>query len=223
LETKLTGDDHLVLTSNPSQLAAKLKEVPGMTVVKLWDVPFRTLHDQLNLGKAARHQEALAFEPFAHRPALWKARTRHFQGRRDANAKSQDEAIDDHREAAKFYTDKTVRPPDRQIARTTSSEKRRVETTAKSAATYWLGLLSFDEGKYDVAADWLGSAELSEKESPWSAGARYNLARTLEAQSRFDEAAKILNDDTSPQQHGNRIRAKRLQALAEKAKENESE
>jgi hypothetical protein len=225
LESKLAGDDNLVLTSAPSHVAEQLKDVPGISAVKLWDVPFRTLRDQLNLGITARHREALAFEPFAHRPGLWKARVLHFQGRKaEAEKGSLDEATDDHRDAAALYTSKNVRPTDRQIQRTSSSEKRRVDTTAKLGATYWIGLMSYDDGKYDVAADWLGRPELAADDSPWAAGARYNLARAQEARSNFAEAAKLLDEDKSPQQHGNQVRARRLkaQAEAEAAKQEQS-
>ncbi len=220
LESKLTGDHHLVLTVVPSDVAEQLKSIPGVNGVALWDVPFHTLVNQRTLGRAARHREALAFEPFAVRPLLWKARTRHFQGRREHDNKSSDDVIDDHREAAQFYG--AVRPPDTRIARLSSAEERRVNSTAKLDATYWIGLLSFDEGKYEVAADWLSHPQLSEDDSPWSTGARYNLARTLEALKKYDEAVKLLEEDTSPQQHGNRLRARSLKALVEKAKLDES-
>jgi hypothetical protein len=219
LESKLAGEDNLVLTSAPSEIAVQLKEIPGLAAVKLWDVPFRTLRDQLNLSKTPRYSEAVAFEPFAHRPGLWKARVLHFQGRHaEAEKGSLDEATDDHRDAAALYTSKQVRPTDRQIERTGSSEKRRVDSTAKLDATYWIGLMSYDDGKFDVAADWLGRPELTADDSLWASGARYNLARAQEARSNFADAAKLLEEDKSPQQHGNRIRARRLKAQAEATK-----
>jgi hypothetical protein len=46
--------------------------------------------------------------------------------------------------------------------------------------------------------------------SLWAFGANYNLARALEAQAKFAEAIAILEKDTSPQQHGNKIRARTL-------------
>ncbi len=223
LESKLTGDDHLVLTVVPSDVAKQLKSIQGVSGVALWDTPFRTLLNQLTLGRPARHREALAFEPFAVRPLLWKARMRHFQGRQETDNKSQDDAIDDHREAAQLYTSKSVRPTDAKIARVSSAEERRVNSTAKLDATYWIGLLSFDEGKYEVAADWLSRPQLSEDDSPWSSGARYNLARTLEVQNKFNEAIKLLEEDTSPQRHGNRLRARTLKARAAAEKQKESE
>ena len=159
----------------------------------------------------------MAFEPFAWRPVLWKARARHFQGRKELadESKRQDpeELTDDHRDAARLYMDKSIRPTDREIAASAEEEKR-IRTTAKLDATYWQGLLSFDDGKYDVAADWLGREELTAAESPWAAGTRYNLARTLEAQGKLEEAAKLLEQDTSPQGQGNKLRAKWLREKA---------
>ncbi len=215
VESKLTGDDRLVLTSRPSELAERLNSVPGMAEPRLWDVPFRTLRDQLSLGKSARHREALAFEPFAVLPVLWKARTRHFQGRRAVNAQSDEASIDDHHDAARLYTSKSVRPPDRDIAKSPSADESRIKTTAKLNAAYWLGLLSFDDEKYDVASHWLGRPELTAAESPWAAGARYNLARALEVQEKLAEAITLLEQDSSPQRHGNRLRARWLKSRSE--------
>lgn len=215
LESKLTGHDQLVLASRPSELAQRLKEVSGLAAARLWETPFRTLHDQWTLGPVARRREEVqAFKPFAVRPVLWKARTRHFQGRRRPTTRSTDEIIDDHREAAQLYSSKQVRPTDRDIARSPTAEERRVQSVAKLHATYWLGLLSFDDGKYEVAEHWLSRPELTAKGSPWASGARYNLARTYEAQGKLDEAIELLQPDTSPQSHGNRVRARWLKARA---------
>lgn len=216
LEGKLTGENHLVLTAMPSEMAAEIKTIPGVAGVKLWAKPFRTLHEQLTLGQQTRHREAIAFEPFAKRPLLWKARARHFQGRRERGARTDEEAIDDHREASGLYT--RVRLPDAKLARISSPGERRVDTLAKIDATYWLGLLSFDEGKFSVAGDWLGRSNLADEGSPWQAGTRYNMARALEAQGQLEEAASLLEEGTSPQSHGNRLRARMLRAKAEAAK-----
>lgn len=215
LEAGLPGEDHLGLTVNTSDIADQLKSVPGVASVSLWEVPFRTLRDQLNLGKAARHQEALAFEPFALRPALWNARTRHFQGRRKAATTPGGEALDDHQEAVKLYMSKSVRPRDTEIAKS-PPDKQRVDAEAKLNATYWLGLLSFDDGKYGVAANWFARPELNGNSSPWYTGAHYNLARSYEAEHKNDAAAPLLNDTPSPQQEGNRVRAAQLTSPPEK-------
>ncbi len=209
LEVALPGEDHLSLAVNASDLAAQLKSIAGISSVSLWEVPFRTVHDQLNLGKLARHSEALAFEPFAVRPALWKARTRHFQGRRKPATSAGAEAVDDHQEAVRLYMSKSVRPRDSEIAQS-PPDKRRIDSEAKLNATYWLGLISFDDGKYDIAANWFSRPELAASLSPWSAGARYNLARSYEAAHNPDAAASLLKNSESPQRQGDIVRAGQL-------------
>lgn len=220
VESKLTGDDRLALAVDPAALAAQLTGLKQAGDVKLWEFPIRTLRAQLTLGGVpARNVDVLAFEPFAVRPVLWKARTRHFQGRRQVIAAdstpADEEVLDDHAEAARLYSSPEVRPPERTIQQETSPEKRRVDTAAKLNAAYWLGLLSFDLGRLEVAAQWFGRPELQEASSPWSTGVRYNLARTLEAQGRLVEAADLLEQGTSPQHHGNQLRARKLRAMAQ--------
>jgi tetratricopeptide (TPR) repeat protein len=221
VESKLTGDERLVLSVDAGAIAEQLKQLPQLRNVKLWELPFRTLRDQLALApRAVRNVEVLEFETFAVRPFLWKARTRHFQGRTalaDEAQESADDPTDDHAEAARLYTSSDVRPTDRAIERETSPAKRRVDMAAKLNATYWVGLLSFDEGRYDVAAHWFGRPELQSDDSSWQSGANYNLARTLEAQGKFEEAAALLESETSPQQHGNKLRAQRLKLEVAKA------
>jgi hypothetical protein len=222
VDGQLTGDDRVVLSIDATAIANQLKSVSQVAEVRLWEVPFRTLRDQLTLENTsrnpARSREVFAFEPFAVRPVLWKARTRHFQGRReivdDENAQDADETIDDHREAAQLYTDKSVRPTDRAIAQTPSGEQR-VNSSAKLDATYWVGLLLFADGKYDVAAPWLERPELRAADSRWKFGASYNLARTYEAQGKIEEAVALLEADMSPQRHGNLLRARRLKSQLE--------
>jgi tetratricopeptide (TPR) repeat protein len=212
VEAALSGDERVSLAVKPSELGEQLKGVHGISGVALWDLPYRTLRDQLSLGKSARHREALAFEPFAVRPSLWKARTRHFQGRRKAAEEPDGVPLDDHQEAVRLYMSKSVRPTDAQIAGSDSVDKQRVDSTAKTYATYWLGLLSFDDGKYDVAANWFSRPDLVAKDSLWLFGSRYNLGRSLEAQEKYEEAIPILEQDTSPQQQGNRHRARELKS-----------
>jgi TolA-binding protein len=113
---------------------------------------------------------------------------------------------------------RSVRPTDLHIAKAASPDERRVNSSAKRDATYWLGLLSYDDGKFDVAADWFRRPELNTADSPWRTGAMYNLARCLEAAGQLEEAIQILeSDSSSPQQNGNKVRARELQTRAKEA------
>ncbi len=81
----------------------------------------------------------------------------------------------------------------------------------KEAATFWLGIVNFEEGQYEAAADWFKMVG-----GEWLNGARYNLARSYEAAGDKAEAIKLLEADDSPQRHGNRLRARQLKAAATK-------
>jgi hypothetical protein len=165
------------------------------------------------LGKSDRHRDALAFEPFAMRPGLWKGRTRHFQGRHEeALGDNLDRKPKDNKKTSDGYLSKSVRPTAREIAESNSDDKRRVDTIAKLSAGYWVGLMSLDDGKFAVAQSWLSRPELMATGSPWLFGATYNLSRALEALGKYEEAAALLEKDKSPQQHGNKLRAKMLRA-----------
>ncbi len=88
----------------------------------------------------------------------------------------------------------------------------------KQDATYWLGLISFDEGQYEAAKDYFSMVPQETSPispSPWANAATYNLARTCEATGETAEAIKLLaekplNKDTSPQSYGNHLRARWL-------------
>jgi hypothetical protein len=222
IEQKLKADHRVALAANADEVAARFKSAPGVAEVRLWDLPFRTLMGQLNLRPPALLQEAMAFEPFAWHPKLWKARVLHFQGRRRAGGEAQsvaaDDVVDDHALATELYTSKDVRLSDRDLARVTG-DKRRIAAAMQTNAGYWVGLLLFDDGKLSIAAHWLGGPELLRSDSPWPNGAHYNLARTLERLGRLDEAVKLYQADTSPQRHGNRLRAKWLSLRQNKPQE----
>jgi TolA-binding protein len=217
IEGKLSGDDRLALSASPSALADKLKDVHEVTATNLWDVPFRVLRDQLRINPAQRRQMAETFEPFAWRPVLWKARVLHFQGHHradeDAQDKSAESANDDHNQAVRLYSSKAVRPPDRAINDFNSPQKQKIFSAAKANASYWVGLLLFDEGKFDAAENWFHNPQLAASANEtWAAGTRYNLARTLEAQGKIEDAVALYDKDASPQSHGNRLRAKWLKS-----------
>jgi hypothetical protein len=217
VESKLTGDDRLVLTAQPSATAERLKGVGGVETVAIWDFPFATLRNQLTIPEDQRRRWARDFEPFAWRPTLYKARVLHFRGHRN-EAPANDptaEVVTDHNEAVQIYTSRLVRPPDRALNSVGSDQKQRIYSAAKDGASYWVGLLLFDDGKFPTAENWFHDPRLSATGgNPWTAGTRYNLARTYEAQGKTAEAAALYEADDSPQRHGSRVRAKRLKSPA---------
>jgi tetratricopeptide (TPR) repeat protein len=150
----------------------------------------------------------------------------HFQGNKGKRTAERNDPLADAREghldAVLLYQNPQVRPSDESLEK--EQEAKRVSYAAgKSAASYWVGLLSYDRGNYDVAASWLGKRSLEkEPKGKWANGARYNLARTYEALGQLDQAIRLLKSDPddAPQKHGNLLRAKQLIAQAD-AKESD--
>jgi transglutaminase-like putative cysteine protease len=224
LEGALEGEDFVKLAVDLRPLAEKLAKHSQVKQVKLWPLPLERLAHEQTIGIEARRRAAAEFAPLAERPLLWKARVLHFQGNKDVRAEERNDPLaqarQGHQDALHLYQDRSVRPPNTELAKQ-ELDKRTVYTAAKAAAAYWLGLLSYDRGNYEVALNWLGNRTLDQaREGRWANGARYNLARTHEAMGDLEEAVKLLQSDPSdaPQRHGNLVRARRLaDAAAEDA------
>jgi pyridoxine/pyridoxamine 5'-phosphate oxidase len=221
LEAALEGEEFVKLTANANALGEQLAEQPHIAAVRLWERPFQAVADEFGLKPSVRQQAAAEFEPFAQRPLLWKARVLHFQGNKDVRAEERSDPLaqprSGHQDAPKLYQDRTVRPSDDVLA-TLDATKREVYEAAKAASSYWLGLLIYDRGDYEIASSWLGDRTLErEPKGKWAPGARYNLARAYDKLGRTDEAVKLLEatPESDPQRIGNLVLAKQLVAKAE--------
>ena len=116
-----------------------------------------------------------------------------------------------HAQATQLYQDPRIRPRDA-LLKDLPDAKREVYQRAKADASYWIGLLSYDLGKYRPAEDWLARRTLdAQPQGFWKAGAQYNLARTYEATGKLREAIRLLRKDQSPGRHGNLLRARMLE------------
>ena len=214
LQQKLEGDGFAVLSADNRRVAADLAGHAHLTAVRLWPQPFQAILDERAMSQTERRQAALRFVAFAQRPRLWKARVLHFQGTHDIPASQRNNPLArpdlGHEKATTLYLDPRIRPP-KALLENIEPANRIVFDRIKVDASYWLGLLRFDLGDYEVAAHWLKDQTLeSEPDGPWAAGARYNLARTYERLGRTEEAAKLLATGDSPQSYGNKLRARWL-------------
>jgi tetratricopeptide (TPR) repeat protein len=224
MEAALEGEDFVKLAVYADELAERLAKLPHVAAVQLWQRPLQAIADEFTLpmteSKPFRPMAVAEFQPFADRPLLWKARVLHFQGNKGKRAAERSDPLAQeragHQDALALYQDPTVRPSDATLAKLAPA-KQAVYGAAKSAASYWLGLLSYDRGNLDVAATWLGARSLDrEPAGKWANSARYNLARTFERQGRVEDAIKLLEatPEDAPQRHGNLVRARQLAVQA---------
>jgi|GEM_PF-337029 len=219
LQSHLEGERSVVLSADNGRLAEALKKHAHLAGVKLWAEPYRAIRAEHSIKPAARQRAAFRVAVFAQRPKLWKARVLHFQGFKPVPPELRDDPLAEpnrgHRDALRLYQDRTVRPSEQQL-NALQPAKQAIYRTAKYDASYWLGLLCYDMRKYASATNWLKARTLEAvPPSPWASGARYNLARTYEAENQWEKAIELLRTGGSPQHHGNRLRARQLQEKLE--------
>jgi tetratricopeptide (TPR) repeat protein len=142
-----------------------------------------------------------------HAAPLFKGRVLYFKGKYGEDG------------AAGHYL--IARPSHESLALSSESDfEKRIKLWAKQDASYWLGLMAFQRGRYASAIDYLQTKTLEAyPNSPWSTGARYNLARAYEGSGRLDLAIFLYTSNTnSPGYFGDLLRAKWLKELGAKGK-----
>ncbi len=214
LQQALQAEDYVVLSAKTSPLAKQLADVPTISNVQLWTAPFESLLDESKMKPESRLHAARQFLVFAQRPQLWKARVLHFQGTKAIPLSQQNDPLAQpdlgHRSATRLYQSRNIRPTEK-ILNQLEPAKQIIYRAAKQHASYWLGLLSYDQQKHEIAADWFKQRTLAATPNgPWTASARYNLARNYEALGNLEQAIELLEADNSPQRHGNLLRAQQL-------------
>ena len=118
-------------------------------------------------------------------------------------------------------------PPDNQLAAASvDNVEKGMRVVGKLDAGYWSGLINYQRANdhaadrrnnYKAAVTWFDKQTLHDfPNSPWTNGAQYNLARTLEALGDTEQATLQYesNDDASPGYHGDLLRAKWLKGSA---------
>ncbi|MGI9429497.1 MAG: tetratricopeptide repeat protein [Bythopirellula sp.] len=216
LQESLKGDDFVVLSANTSRISEQLAKIAAVSDTQLWPYPFESMLAEGSMAPPQRLQSAQRFLIFAQRPRLWKARVLQFQGTKEIPIEQRNDPLAQpdlgHKQAIALYQHPRIRPSNAELEKVEAS-KRQIYTIAKGDASYWLGLLSYDLGKYKVAKDWLARRTLAANpDGPWTSGANYNLARTHEALGDLPAAIELLEADQSPQRHGNLLRARRLKS-----------
>lgn len=242
LQESLTGDLRLVLYEDADAAAAAFESVQGIASARIWDVPLKARIYDAAMEQIADKDPLVAFftlapwtildGEFDQAKRLALGRWRHLQGRFEEDetgtiqgAKSlflsqrQPEfEIADLRidvELQKQYgirRELGVTPEiyDRQI-----QQVQQIMRQGKNTATFWLSLIQFDTGRFDLAENWFGVRVLGDnQDSRWEESARYGLARSHEKLGNPDKAIELYKTEGDLQEHGNRIRA-RLVARAQ--------
>ncbi len=222
VESRLAGKHKMVVTSPASAVAERVKSLPHISGVQLWELPFDIWLWQSKLTNEELQAAARELVVFQAVPPLMVGRALYFKRDYDGDqgakaqlmsARPSDDTIDNFR----LPRDVSQRVGRENIA---LEEARRILVMrhAKQHASFWLGLICFDEHDYPVAIDYFGKRTLeATPDGPWTPAARYNLARTYEAMGDLPQAIALYEADDSPQSHGNHLRARQLREQVAKA------
>lgn len=232
IQDRLTGTRRMTLITEPTRIAHGLLDVPGVRDTRVWSIPL-----EAELFQAAwadlRRRDSRAAAMYEQRMILFGslsplrvARQLYFRRQFERDDEKPGavmklmEARVPEREIDAIPTSDAVRAKLGLLRMRTESEEaygnrlrimQRLIRDGKDNASYWLGLTHLENQDYSNAVSWFQRRTLeSSPESIWTDGARYNLARALEAQGKYAEARDNYLLDRSPQRHGNLLRARYL-------------
>ncbi len=80
VESRLTGDEKIVLSSDPSAQAARFKKCPQIKDAVLWPLPYQVLWQEIHHGQERFQWQQQNIFGSVFGSALWKARAYHFKG-----------------------------------------------------------------------------------------------------------------------------------------------
>ncbi len=207
LERSLKGEHHLQLTVPVKLLSEKLTKNDGITRLKLWTIPWEaiayeiTSRDRREGSEIAKAEFLSKYGMYYNWTPIMQARQRHIRGIF--------ESVDQQPGARDLYI--MSRAPNREmnLVSASSEEIALVMQHAKEDATFFLALTHYEQGNYQLAAEWFRDRIVDgAADSPWLSAARYNLGRCYEAEGKFELARdQYLIDTDSPQRVGNILRA----------------
>ena len=233
LESHLGGQQRLVLTTTPSAQVRRLTKAAGPGVAaQLWVLPYETLQRRWQLNPRSIVPQLVDLLPFHIMPSspLYRGRVLHlkghFTGEQGATscyqaARPSKQDLDEGFEAAKLAIAKL--PPQQQPE---SFAKANLQTWACSVgkldASYWLGLIAFEQGNDASAIEYFTKRMLDvAPNGPWSDAARYNIARAYEASGQRQNALEwyhrsdlppgVSGSLISPAAYGSLLRARWLE------------
>jgi tetratricopeptide (TPR) repeat protein len=229
LESHLAGKQKMVLTAMPAAQAERLKQAAGpLVTAQLWTLPYETLACRLRLHPRGIIPQLLALLPFYARPGapLYRGRVLHLKGRFEgddgatscyqAARPSNDDISEDFR--ADISAVQKMPPQVQANAADEANLKAQMSALGKHDASYWLGLIAFEQENYPSAIDYFTKRTLDvAANGPWQVAATYNVARAYEASGQRQKAIAWYgrSNTVSPTLYGSLLRARWLEGKGE--------
>ena len=214
LESELSGEQNMVLYTDPHELRRRFLASSGITGVTFWTYPFRTAFEQrfspestneaMNIFAIQRPRLNLDDSSVRRHYPLWSGRILYFKGA----ISGQDNAV------TKFQN---TRVPDKEMIEYRSDPAFRNNSALNFQlqwmtvqASYWLGAALFEIDSLGAAKDALTEIR-THPLNTWKVQTEYLLGRIAEREKRYDDARRhYQNTAPSLSGAGNSLRAKWL-------------
>ena len=211
LETELSGEQNMVLYTDPHELRRRFLEAPGISDVELWKYPFRTAFEQrfnpeptnaaMSIFLLDRPRQGLDASSDRRHYPLWSGRVLHFKG-----------AITGQNNAITMY--QNTRVSDREMIGFRADPAFRNNPAIAMhlqwlsiQASQWIGSALFAIDSTNAAKDTLMGIRLSPLNT-WRDSTEYLLGRIAEREGRYEDARRHYgNTASSLSGMGNAIRA----------------
>ncbi len=251
IEANLSDKHRMVLAVSAQREADRWRAAPNVSDAALWLHPYQTLYQRTHLTAQQVRARLLMLLPLLALEGvpLYKGRLLHLRGQFTGEetavpyylaARPSDQQIQQLIEqTVKQYVESQAAglatlPP----AQRKAEEQRLAQNGLKEAqlraqfialgkqdATFWLAVISAEQGNFRSAADYLGyRAADTPLQNRWALASHYLMARLLEAIGQTDAAAELYEaKDSGPYRHGNLLRAGWLRQLSSAAKQSQGE
>ena len=207
IQRMLSGEESLVITAHPSELATRFRGIPHVSDVKLWALPYVAEKQRKEFDSAIARYLVSQTMPFMLTSdtgmPLWRGRILHLRG-----------DLLGEEGAAQYY--QAARPPERLIdSGQLSPEQQMMYTVAKLHAAYWLGLIAVQQGNRKSAEDYLiNRTAMVLPDQPWQSGVLYALGRLNERLGDYSQAITAYRSEFKlPNRFGNLVRARFVEEL----------
>ena len=214
LEVELSGEQNMVLYTDPHELRRRFLDVPGITAVEFWKYPLRTAFEQrldpestnsaMEIFSIRRPRLNLDDSAISQHHPLWSGRVLYFKGaisgQENAITKYQNTRVSD-REIIEYRKDPMFRNNP-----ALNTQLQWISTQA----SYWLGSALFEIDSIEAAKDCLMGIR-SNPVNTWRNGTEYLLGRIAEREKRYDDARRHYeNTASSLSGIGNAVRTRWL-------------
>lgn len=235
LETRLVGDDRLLLVGKPGQTAEQFS-ADGIEP-KPWEIAFQTaqfrqaVRDAIARSSfddelADRLSWYFSDESYVDQFTRYRtSRARFFAGTFDLqdvgynaiesfqHLMYRDELIDELGSNRKLQRQLGILKTSGQSAGEYQSQLAGVQSQMRLVrrdAGFFLAQCHFDNGSISTAANWLERLRSKEDVKRWAEGIEYLLGRALEGRRDYPSAIEVYRESEAAQSHGNLIRARLL-------------